>query len=99
MHIVGSRGAVSAAERADQFAGVGRRQPSTEPREVLVDAARGGVARPSAMRIAFGLLFVVTLGWLIAAPSTPAMIIVISTLIACIGWSSEPDSALTLTDV
>ena len=98
MQIVGSRGAVSAAECAEQLAGVARRQPP-EPREVSVGVARGGVVRPSAMRIAFGLLFVVTLGWLIAAPSTPAVIIVISTLIACIGRSSEPASPMTLTDV
>ena len=99
MQIVGSRGAVSAGECAEQLAGVARRQPPTEPREVLVEVARGGVARLSATRIVLGVLFVVTLGWLIAAPSTPAMIIVISTLIACIGWSSDPASALTLVDV
>jgi hypothetical protein len=34
---------------------------------------------------------IVTVVWLVAAPSTPALIAVISAVIAVIGWSDGPD--------
>ncbi len=98
MQIVGSRGAVPAAERASQLAAAARRQPSSDSDHDSVDAARGGVGRPSTAHIALGLVLIIALGWLIAAPSAPAMIVVISALIACVGWGSGPASPLTFAD-
>jgi hypothetical protein len=45
--------------------------------------------RPSGMQIVLGLVLVASLIWLVAAPSAPALIFTVSTLIACIGWDNE----------
>ncbi len=60
--------------------------PAIERAEAAVESVR---TRPSGVRIALGLVVVASLVWLIAAPSTPAVIALVSALIASIGWGDD----------
>ena len=67
--------------------------PAVERAGAASESVRTGATRPSGVRIALGLIVVASLAWLIAAPSTPAVIALVSALIASIGWgddSTEP---------
>lgn len=66
--------------------------------EAASDSVRFAVGRPSASRITLGIVLVAAIGWLIAAPSAPAVIVAVSALIACVGWGSEPAGPLLLSE-
>lgn len=55
------------------------------------DSARTDTGRPLLVRALLVLGVVATLVWLVAAPSTPALIAVVSALIGVIGWADGPD--------
>lgn len=81
MQAAQSRGTITASERAD----------------AAVGSVRAAVQAPPTARIVLGLLLVAAIVWLIAAPSAPAAIAVIGSLIALAGWGSEAASPADLT--
>lgn len=54
--------------------------------------------RPAALRFVSILAIVAAVVWLVAAPSTPALIAVVSALIAVVGWGDGPDHDLDAND-
>ena len=44
------------------------------------------------VRVLLGFAVIATVVWLVAAPSTPALIAVVSAVIAVLGWADGPDT-------
>lgn len=58
-------------------------------------APSADAARSMAVRVLLLVVVVATVGWLVAAPSTPALIAVVSAVIVAVGWGSSPDDRLS----
>lgn len=66
--------------------------------ESASEPARFAVGRPFRARVALALVLVAALGWLLSAPSAPAVIVVVSALIANVGWGGEVTGPLELSE-
>lgn len=59
-------------------------------------SSESATGRPFLVRVLPAFAVLATVVWLVAAPSTPALIAVVSALIAVIGWGDGPDSDLSV---